>query len=188
MIKNKTQRLTVSGFLVALGIILPYISAHGMGIPGTILLPMHIPVLLCGFLCGQFYGAICGAALPILNCLLTGMPSPFPMLPIMFFELTVYGFVSGLLFCKTPLGKKKFGIYVALPIAMICGRVAYAGAFYTLQLTAGNLKALTVTYAIVTGLPGIVVQLLIIPSIIFMIGNNMFSHNRDDTQSNMQDQ
>ncbi len=172
MIQNKVQRLTIAGFLLALGIVLPYATAHGLGIPGTLLLPMHIPVLLCGFLCGPLYGTLCGMSLPPLNCLLTGMPSPFPMLPIMFFELTVYGLVSGLLFSKTPLGQKKFGIYAALPITMLCGRIAYAATFYILMLTVGKLKALAVTAAITTGLPGILIQLLIIPPILLVVREN----------------
>ena len=172
IIKNKTQRLTLAGFFVALGIILPYALGHGMGIPGTLLLPMHLPVLLCGFLCGPTYGLLCGMILPILNCLMTGMPAPFPMLPIMFCELAVYGLVSGLLFSKTPLGKLKFGIYIALPITMICGRIAYAIAFYSLLLTVGEFKALSVSAAVVSGLPGILIQLLLIPPIILMIRKN----------------
>ena len=161
VIKNKTQRLTLAGFFVALGIILPFALGHGMGIPGTLLLPMHLPVLLCGMI------------LPILNCLMTGMPAPFPMLPIMFFELALYGLVSGLLFSKTPLGKLKYGIYIALPIAMLCGRLAYAAAFYSILLAVGELKALTVGAAIIAGLPGILIQLLIIPPIVLMLKRNI---------------
>jgi hypothetical protein len=169
MIESKTQRLTLSGLLLAIGIILPYATAHGLGIAGTLLLPMHVPVLLCGFLCGPVYGATLGMTLPILNCLLTGMPVPFPMLPIMFFELLLYGVSSGLLFSKTSLGKTKFGIYPALAIAMICGRIAYAITFYVLFLIVGKLKALAVGAAIATGLPGIICQFLIIPPIVFII-------------------
>ncbi|MBE6706337.1 MAG: DUF1893 domain-containing protein [Ruminococcaceae bacterium] len=183
MIRNKTQKLTVSGFLLALGIVLPYALAHGLGVAGTILLPMHIPVLLCGFFCGPVYGATCGIALPLLNCLLTGMPSPFPMLPIMLAELTIYGLVSGLLFSSTPLERKKFGIYAALPITMICGRIAYTAVFYILLFTVGEIKALAVTSAIVTGLPGIIVQFLIIPPIIFMAGRTMLKQNENAIQS-----
>lgn len=168
MIDKRTQRLTVSGFLLALGILLPYLCAHGAGIPGTVFLPMHIPVLLCGFLCGPIYGGICGAALPLLNCLLTGMPSLFPMLPIMLCELTAYGLCSGLLFSRTRLGKKRLGICIALPIAMACGRIAYAAAFYILLLFVGDFKALAVTAAIATGLPGILLQLFIIPQIVLI--------------------
>ena len=183
MLRNKTQRLTVSGFLVALGIVLPYVSAHGLGISGNVLLPLYIPVFLCGFLCGPYYGAVCGITLPLLNSLLTGMPSPFPMLPIILPELTVYGLISGLLFSKTSLRKNKFGVYLALLISMICGRIAYATAFYTLLLSVGEFKALTVGSAIVTGLPGIIIQLLTIPSIIFIIGKNMLEQNKNAIES-----
>lgn len=175
--------MTVSGFLLALGIVLPYALAHGLGVAGTVLLPMHIPVLLCGFFCGPLYGALCGMTLPLLNCLLTGMPSPFPMLPIMLAELTTYGLVSGLLFSKTSLRRKKAGIYAALSISMICGRIAYTAMFYTLLWTVGEIKALAVTSAIVTGLPGIIVQFLIIPPIIFMTGRNMVKQNENAVQS-----
>ncbi len=183
MIRNKTQRLTVAGLLLAIGMILPYALGHGFGIPGTLLLPMHLPVLLCGFLCGPTYGVLCGLTLPVLNSILTGMPSPFPMLPIMLCELTVYGLSAGLLFCKTPLGKRRFGIYAALPIAMLCGRVAYAAAFYTILLTVGEFKALTVTAAIATGLPGILIQLLIIPPILVFTGGTMLEQNRNAVES-----
>ena len=169
MLKNKTERLTVSGLCLALGIILPYVLAHGAGLPGTVLLPMHAPVLLCGLLCGPLYGTLCGCALPLLNCLLTGMPAPFPMLPIMLCELTVYGCVSGLLFSKTPLGNQKWGSFVALPLAMLWGRTAYAAAFYLLLLFQKELGIPTVTAAVITGLPGIILQLLIIPQLVLVI-------------------
>jgi niacin transporter len=95
------------------------------------------------------------------------------MLPIMFCELAVYGLVSGLLFSKTPLGKLKYGIYIALPIAMLCGRLAYAAAFYSILLAVGELKALTVGAAIIAGLPGILIQLLLIPPIVLMLKRNI---------------
>ena len=158
---------------LALGIILPYALGHGIGIPGTLLLPMHLPVLLCGFICGPAYGLLCGMLLPVLNCMITGMPSLFPMLPIMFCELSVYGLCSGLLFSKSPLGRLKFGIYIALPITMICGRLAYAAAFYSILLAVGELKALTVGAAIIAGLPGILIQLLLIPPIVLMLKRNI---------------
>lgn len=168
MIQNKTQKFTVCALLLAIGIILPYATAHGFGIPGTMLLPMHIPVFLCGFLCGPLYGGALGLMLPILNSLLTGMPTLFPMLPIMLCELTVYGFTSGAVFTKTALFRQKYGIYIALPISMICGRIAYAIAFYTLLLFIGDLKALSIGAAIVTGIPGIIIQLVLIPQIVLL--------------------
>ena len=148
--------------LFALGLVLPFLTAHAFGIPGTVLLPMHVPVLLAGLLCGPFYGGALGLLLPLFNCLFTGMPALYPMVPIMTAELFVYGMTSGLLLSKTPLCRYKWGVFVALPIAMLLGRVAYGLTFHFLFLLSGELKGLTVTAALVTGLPGIVLQLLLL--------------------------
>lgn len=161
--KTKTEKITLSGMLLALGVLLPFATAHGLGIPGTVLLPMHIPVLLAGLLCGPFYGASLGLVLPLFNSILTGMPVLYPMVPIMTAELFVYGLSSGLLLTQTPLSRRKWGILVALPAAMLLGRVAYGLAFRLLFLISGKLQALTVTAALVTGLPGIILQLCILP-------------------------
>ena len=167
--KTRTRRLTVAAMLLAVGIILPFATAHGMGIPGTVLLPMHIPVFLCGFLCGPSYGATCGFILPVLNSVLTGMPAVYPMMPIMACELLTYGLASGLLAHKTPLGRRRIGIYASLVISMIAGRAAYGLVFWVLLLAGGELKALSVIGAVTTGMPGIVVQLLFIPALIFTL-------------------
>ena len=83
MKKSKVQSISVAGMLLALGILLPLVTAHGFCIPGVVLLPMHIPVLLCGFICGPLYGGVLGFVLPLLNSVLTGMPVMYPMAPIM---------------------------------------------------------------------------------------------------------
>ena len=98
MLKNYSKKLIISSLMIAIGIILPYVTAHGFGISGNVFLPMHIPVLLCGFFCGPLLGAICGAVLPILNSILTGMPVLFPMAPIMTPELFTYGLFSGIIY------------------------------------------------------------------------------------------
>ncbi len=166
---HSAKQLTTTAMLLAVGILLPWIAAHGMGVPGTVLLPMHIPVLLCGFLCGPWYGALCGALLPLLNCLLTGMPAPYPMLPIMLLELTIYGISAGLLYRIPRFSRSRLGPTVALLGAMLCGRVGYGAMFYLLFALNGALKAPTLWAAIVTGLPGIVVQLLLIPAIVAVL-------------------
>ena len=165
----QTQKLVLSGMLLALGIVLPYVTAHGIGLPGNILLPMHIPVFLCGLLCGPLYGSVCGLLLPLLNSVLTGgsMPPVYPTMPIMMCELLVYGLVSGLLYCKPGFGKRKFGVYISLIVAMICGRAAYGGALSLLVLYDTNVKALGVWASFVTGLPGVIVQILLIPTLVF---------------------
>ena len=169
ILRTKTERLTVTGMLIAVGIILPFATSHGFGLPGNVLLPMHIPVFLCGLLCGPFFGGAAGIILPLLNCILTGMPAPYPNMPMMVCELFVYGLVSGLLFCKTPLGKKTAGVYISLVSAMICGRAVYGLVFHALLMFDGDLKAASVWTALVTGLPGIIIQLLLVPGVVFAV-------------------
>lgn len=161
--KTKTEKITLSGMLLALGLVLPFALAHGFGISGTVLLPMHIPVLLAGILCGPLYGAALGLLLPLFNCLFTGMPTLYPMVPIMTAELFTYGLFCGLLLAKTPLGRRRYGVYIALPVALLLGRVAYGLAFRVLFFLDGDLKALSVLAATLTGLPGILIQLVLVP-------------------------
>lgn len=162
MTRNRTQTLILSGLLVAVGVLLPYFTSHMFGIPGTVLLPMHIPVFLIGLLCGPMFGAIGGLLTPLLSSMLTGMPAAFPMLPIMAGELMVYGLMSGLL-----RHKAKWPALFSLLVAMVCGRAMY-GLVFAVLFTAngGVLRAASVSTAIVTGLPGIVIQLAVIPLII----------------------
>lgn len=183
MPQNKVSQLTTAGMLLAIGLILPFVTAHELGIPGTTLLPMHIPVLLTGLLCGPLYGALCGILTPLLSSLLTQMPPAFPMLPIMMGELFTYGLVSGLLLYRTFLRRKRGGVLVALIAAMACGRVVYAGIFQALVVTFGELKALSAGAALVTGLPGIVAQLILIPCLVEAVRSHARAGRRDAVQS-----
>jgi uncharacterized membrane protein len=166
---ESTKKLVYSALFVALGVLLPLAVSHSLGLQGTVLLPMHIPVLLAGFICGARYGVLVGVAVPFLSCLLTGMPPVYPMLPIMTAELAVYGLASGFFaenrtFSKTPTTLK-------LVISMLCGRVAYGAMFGIMFGIVGlfshsELRALPVWGAVVTGLPGIALQLVLIPLIL----------------------
>lgn len=180
---QRTQRLTLAGMLTAVGLLLPYVCAHGLGIQGTMFLPMHIPVFLIGLLCGPLFGVCCGVLIPLLNALLTGMPAFYPNLPLMACELGVYGLVSGLMMDKTPLGKRRLGVYPALMAAMLAGRAVYALAFEGLLLASGSLRAMTVTAALVAGLPGIAVQILVVPAIVLALRGSAGRRAKDATAS-----
>ena len=156
--------------MLAIGIILPFATAHGFGIPGNVLLPMHIPVFLTGLLCGPVLGAVSGLLLPALNSLLTGMPALFPMLPMMTAELFTYGLVSGILYHKTPLSRFRWGVYAALVLSMLAGRVSYGLAFNLLLLLGNDLGKLSVIGAVITGLPGIIIQILLRPALVITLG------------------
>lgn len=169
MTKRKAQKMTLAGMLTAVGLLLPFVCAHGLGIPGTVFLPMHIPVFLIGLLCGPMYGGLCGLVIPALNCALTGMPALYPNLPLMAGELCAYGLVSGLMMDKTPLGKRAWGVYPALAVAMVCGRAVYGALFQALLLVSPSMRALGVWAAFVTGLPGVAVQLAVVPAIVLAL-------------------
>ena len=121
---NKTLKNTViSALFIAIGFILPFFTGQIKEI-GNMLLPMHLPVLLCGLVCGYKYGLAVGVILPISRSLIWGMPIIYPTAVAMAFELATYGVVIGILFA---ISKKQnlFAIYRSLIAAMIAGRVVW---------------------------------------------------------------
>ncbi len=161
--KITTRTMSQLALFLALGIVLPYITSHAFGIPGTIILPMHIPVILVGLIYGPFFGGFFGLVLPCISTLISGMPSPI-FLPIMLVELCVYGIMSGLLYKKL-----KLNIYVSLIITMIMGRLIYAGFLFLLTGLFGLEQFASIASAwsaTIVGLPGIILQIALIPVII----------------------
>lgn len=160
-----TRKMVLSALLMALGIILPFVT---MQVPeiGNMLLPMHIPVLLCGFICGAPYGAIIGFMLPLIRSILFGAPVMMPSAIAMAIELMFYGMISGLLYNK--LKKVKFGIYLTLIPSMLIGRIAWGIAAFVLFTVLGNSFTwmIFMTQAFVNAIPGIVIQLILIPIIV----------------------
>ncbi len=163
---NKSGRTVTAGLMLALGILLPYATAHGFGMPGNILLPMHIPVLLCGFLCGPVFGAASGVILPFLNSILTGMPVLYPTGILMMAELAVYGLMCGLLFKVNFFRKSTWGTYIALIIAMVSGRIIYLICAKALIFFDTTASAVPLVAMVVKGMPGIVIQLAVIPTLV----------------------
>ena len=122
MKKQSTRKLVFAALLLALGLVLPFLTAQ---IPqvGSMLLPMHLPVLLCGFVCGWPYGLLVGAVTPLLRSMLFGMPPLYPTAVAMAFELAAYGLLAGLFYKLLP--KKPVYVYVALILAMLGGRAVW---------------------------------------------------------------
>lgn len=168
--KNQTKivKIVLTGVFIALGIILPFLTGQIQGI-GNKLLPMHIPVLLCGFVCGGYYGMAAGFIVPVLRSLLYGMPPMFPVAASMAFELCIYGLVTGILYRKLP--KKNWSVYAALIIAMIAGRIVGGIANMILYGIQGNAYSIQMFMAgmFLNALPGIVLQLVLIPVIIVLL-------------------
>jgi len=159
------KKMVLSAFLLAIGLILPFITGQ-VPVLGNMLLPMHIPVLICGFWCGWQYGLGVGFVLPLFRSLLFGMPVLFPTAVAMSVELAVYGACTGLFYKK--LGRGWKGLYLSLAGAMVAGRVAWGMASVILHRLAGSAFTWKVFLAqgVTNALPGIVLQLVLIPAIV----------------------
>jgi len=164
---SATKKLVYTAICIAIGILLPMLF-HLLPIAnaGSVLCPMHIPVLLCGFLCGWAYGGVCGIITPLLSSLLTGMPPLMPYGVSMMFELCAYGLLAGLLYQLT---KKK--LFYSLIGAMLGGRIVMGIVNAVLLGLSGTEYGLTafLTAAFVTALPGILLQLVLVPAILFAL-------------------
>ncbi len=163
--KNNVQNLTLSAMMIAMGLVLPMITGQMQAV-GNMLLPMHLPVFLAGLLCGWQYGLLTGLIVPLLRSVLFGMPPLYPVAIAMMFELAVYGAVSGFLYERSPW-KCVIAVYKALIAAMIAGRIVWGIA--EVILLSLNGKAFTMQAflagAFLNAIPGIVIQLIIIPAI-----------------------
>ncbi len=165
---NKTKKLTLSALFIALGILLPFVTGQ---IPsfGNLLLPMHIPALLCGFVCGNPYGLLVGGIIPILRSLLLGRPAMMPTALAMAVELATYGAVSGLLYAR--FKNKKAGIYLSLIPAMLAGRITWGITSLILYRIMGNpfTWKYFVAESFINATPGILVQIILIPAIMYAV-------------------
>lgn len=164
---SATRNLVLSALFLALGIVLPFLTAQIPSV-GSMLLPMHIPVLICGFVCGGPYGLLVGAIVPLLRSVMFGMPPMMVAIP-MAFELAVYGLVTGLLYNK--LKKNIVNIYVSLLAAMLCGRIVWGVVKLVMAGMGSNSfgMAMFISGAFTTAIPGIILQIVLIPIIIMAL-------------------
>ena len=162
------KKMVLCAACIALCYILP-VALHPVGL-GGVLSPMHLPVLLCGLVCGWGYGAVCGVIGPVVSHLLSGMP-PVNALVSMIPELMVYGLVTGLCMRYIRTGKLVADLYIALSIAMLLGRIVGGIAKALFYLGGGKSFgiALWVSGYFVETLPGILVQLLLIPVLVLAL-------------------
>lgn len=167
---HRVRRLTYSALFLAIALVLPFLTGQIPEI-GAMLSPMHIPVLLCGFVCGWPWGLVVGAVAPILRSLLFGMPYMFPTAVAMAFELAAYGAASGILYKLLP--KKNIFVYVALILSMIAGRLVWGLVQYVLlgiQGTSFSAEAF-LAGAVTSAVPGIILHIILIPILVIVMRN-----------------
>ena len=168
--KNEIRNLTVSAMLFALGLVMPFLTGQ---IPqvGSMLLPMHFPVFLCGLICGWKYGAMVGLLVPVVRSMMFGMPPMFPTATAMAFELCTYGLVAGFVYFRMGYFCMK-SLYKAMIVAMILGRLVWAGAMVVLMGINGSVFTFEAfaAGAFLNAIPGIIAQLVLIPAVMAALG------------------
>ena len=174
---SATKTLVIAAMLIALSVVLP-MAFHTIPRAGSILLPMHIPVLLAGLICGWKFGLITGAVAPLLSHTLQGMPPTMTIASLMSIELAVYGLVAGIAIHFIRTKSATIDLYASLIIAMLLGRVvaAFAQILFFFQgtyvdgvWTTSYTWAMWTTSYFVTSLPGLVIQLAFIPSVVMAL-------------------
>ncbi|MCL2592252.1 MAG: ECF transporter S component [Defluviitaleaceae bacterium] len=175
--KTNVRKMVTSALLISIAVILSQVFHFYAPGSGRIFLPLHIPVLIAGLLCGAKYGLIVGILTPLTSHLITQMP-PAGSLIQMTLELATYGMISGLVIHFVKTKSQIVNIYIALFIAMITGRVVF-GVLNALIFQLGEYSlSIWLASAFITSLPGIIIQVILIPAIIFTLNKlNFLSEN-----------
>lgn len=163
MNSSSVRKLVYTALCVGLGLAMPSVFHIFGAVSGKVFLPMHIPVLLCGFVAGPMGGLACGFILPLLSSVLTGMPVLWPTAPAMALELATYGLLCGLLYHS-----RGWKLYPSLITAMVAGRAVSGVANAVFMGLAGNPYTLSIFLggAFVTPIPGIIIQLVLVPALV----------------------
>lgn len=163
------QKLTLSALFLAAGLVLPFLTGQIQFI-GNMLCPMHMPVLLCGLICGWKYGLVVGAIMPLLRSAMFSMPPMMPQAVAMAFELAAYGAISGWLY---QIQKKQsiVSVYTSLLGAMIGGRIIWGVVMAVLMGLSGSAFTLSafIAGAFSNAIPGIILQLTAIPLLMVVL-------------------
>lgn len=170
---NKLFKLVLAALFLALAYVMPFLTGQIPEI-GAMLCPLHIPVLLCGFFCGWPWGLAVGLVAPLFRSMTLGMPPFFPTAVCMAFELAAYGGVAGFMHRIFP--HKKPYIYCSLLVAMIIGRLVWGAAMFVVMGISGGAFTFTafIAGAITNAIPGIIVQIVLVPIIVMILDNQKF--------------
>ena len=177
MTSLQIRKLTYSALFLALAMVLPFLTGQIPQI-GSALSPMHIPALLCGFLCGWPWGLAVGLISPLLRSVIFGMPAMFPGAVAMSFELATYGAVSGLLYKILP--RRKSSVYITIVVAMLLGRAVWGIARLILAGLSGQsfTWALFLASAFTNAVPGIILHLVLVPLLVIVLEKAGLSLNK----------
>ena len=170
MKNNSIKNMILSAMFLAIGLVLPFLTGQ---IPqlGSMLLPMHLPVFLCGLICSWKYGLAIGLIMPIMRSMIFHMPPMYPTAVAMAFELATYGLIAGYLY-----GRNKYkcikALYKSLLVSMLAGRIVWGVAQIILLGISGSAFTFSAFIAggFINAWPGIIIQLIVIPAIMVALG------------------
>jgi len=163
-IMKKTNQIVLSAMFITIGLVLPFLTGQIPQI-GSQLSPMHFPVFICGMVLGPEMGGIVGFITPLLRSILFGMP-PMIYASCMAFEMATYGLIGGYLY-KT----KKQNCYISLILAMIFGRIVWGIVSYIIHDT--FTLPMFISGAFLTAIPGIILQIIIVPILTKALSKHM---------------
>ncbi len=161
---DRSYKMILSALFLALAYVMPFLTGQIQQF-GAMLCPMHIPVLLCGFFCGGSWGLAVGLIAPLFRAFTLGAPAWFPNAVCMAAELATYGAVAGVM--HRLLSRKKPYIYLSLITAMLVGRVVWGAAMFV--CVGGFGMTMFLAGALFNAIPGIVVQLVVIPLLVMLL-------------------
>ncbi len=176
---RETMKMILAAFFLAAAYVLPFLTGQIPAV-GTMLCPMHLPVLLCGFLCGWPWGLAVGALAPLMRSLTLGAPVFYPMAVCMMLELATYGVVAGVMHRLLP--RKKPYIYTSLLTAMVTGRLVWGAAMFLCLGARGEAFGISAFLAggVTGAIPGIVLQILLVPLLVVLaeklLAKNGYGH------------
>ncbi len=121
------------------------------------LLPMHFAVILAAIVMGLKGGIVVALVSPVLSYSLSGMPPAASLLP-MTIELAVYAIVVNL-----SARRFKMPLVLSLIIAMIVGRLV--SILFVSLILHNTPLGIQLHHLFVVGIPGIVIQLILLPPV-----------------------
>ena len=170
MINQRLKNLVLTAMFLAIGLVLPFFTGQIKEI-GNMLLPMHLPVFLCAYICSWKHGMALGFIMPLMRSMIFHMPKLYPNAVAMAFELATYGLVAGYLYYKSKYKCTK-ALYKSMVIAMLVGRVVWGVTEVIILGIGGSVFTFSafISGAFANSVPGIVVQLILIPAIMVALG------------------
>ena len=163
--------------MAAFGITLPIVF-HMVGL-GSKFLPMLLPLLLNGFLSTLPWAMLTGALVPLASGLLTGMPPFYP--PIALIMSVECAIMAGTAAAVYRMSRPR--IWPALTIALIVDRTASLTLMWFIAGEFGFPPAAVSIASLLQGLPGVALQIVVVPLVVRALAARKGILFRDDDES-----